>query len=182
MNIYKTCDYSRSEIIAFTGLLYLLSYSSIVSADIIYQWTDPWGKIQYSKTQVPGSSISDLTVLPRQQKVTAQQKQQAMLQKMATINKNNAWRNQQQNYEKQMQLHKRQSVQHCRKLRTLLADIRASNTRQYFWSRNYYPGGAYYYGDIRNSDRYPARYLDPYYYQDQFMEQDLQREIRTFCR
>ncbi len=178
MNIYKTCDYSRSEIIAVAGLLYLLSYSPVVSADIIYQWTDPWGQIQYSKTPEPGSSISDLTVLPQQQKVTAQQKQKAMLQKMATINKKSVWRNQQQDYEQQMQLHNRQSVQHCRKLRNFLADVRVRNSRQYFWSRYYHPGRPYY-GDIRSPDLYPDHY---YYYQDQYLEQDLQREIRRFCR
>ncbi|MCK5666637.1 MAG: hypothetical protein KAI17_24275, partial [Thiotrichaceae bacterium] len=50
--------------------LFCLVFSYEVSADTIYQWTDPWGQIKYSKTQVSGSMISELTEIPEMQTST----------------------------------------------------------------------------------------------------------------
>lgn len=155
----------------------LLLFSALLYADTIYQWTDPWGNIQYSKTAVPGSSVSDLKELPPKRKVTESQKQNAMLRKIWEIDQINTLRKNKHAYKKQLQFQKRKSDELCRKLRNYLADVRERNTRQYYWQRFYYPDTGLYY------KRYTSEYyIDPYYYQDQFMEQDMERDIRSYCR
>ncbi len=177
MNIRMNFNVIGNRCLKLVFLLMLILFCIELQAETIYQWSDPWGQIQYSKTPVSGASVSDLTELPPQKKLTARQKQEAMLQKMRQINQENSFRKNKQAYKKQIQFQKRQSDEHCRQLRSLLTDIQVRNNRQYYWEPYYYPGSLYYW------DRYtPERYPEPYYYQDQFMEQDLQREIRNYCR
>ena len=137
-----------------------------VFAEAIYQWTDPWGHIQYSKTQVPGSMLSDLTELPKQQKVTEQQKQQAMLNKMHKINKSNSLLQQENAKDKYILQQIRNKDDQCRKLRTLLSDVQMRNTRITVDYR-YYPG----YPNYRR-----------YNYADRALERDLYWQLREHCR
>ncbi len=148
---------------------YLLMCSACLNnvfAEAIYQWSDPWGHIQYSKTQAPGSMLSNLTELPKQQKVTEQQKQKAMLNKIQKIDKANS-HIQQENATKQfIQQQIRNKEAHCRKLRTLLSDVRLRNARltiDYY----YYPGHPNY----RRHN-----------YSDEVLERDLYWQIREHCR
>lgn len=145
--------------IILIGLLFLCHLSSAL-ADTIYQWSDPWGQIQYSKKPVPGAMISDLTELPEQQETTEQQKQAAMVRKLNEIKQDNLRRAQtkttQQNLKKQASL---EAKNHCTKLYNLLNDIRLTNL-SYFSVL----GPPYFYG----------------YYG--FLEYEISREIQTHCR
>ena len=160
----------------------LLAGSFTVFADTIYQWTDEWGQIKYSKTAVPGSMISDLTELPKTQEFTEQQKQQAMLNKMQKMNKASSLNKQQKAAEKFLRQQNKRSENHCRKLRNLLTDVRLRNTRRYYYQDNFYlPGAPYYPGRpyYPGGPYYPGVYD---YYPYDFLEQDLNREIREYCR
>jgi len=146
----------------------LLLYSACLNnvfAGAIYQWTDPWGHIQYSKTQIPGSMLSDLTELPKQQKVTEQQKQQAVLNKMQKIDNANTHIQQKKVQDKFVQQQIRNKDVHCRKLRSLLSDVRLRNAR--FTMDYYYPG----YPNYRRYD-----------YADKTLEQNLYWQLREHCR
>lgn len=144
-------------------------------ADTIYQWTDQWGQVRYSKTQVPGSMVSELTALPEIQEFTEQQKQDAMLRKLQQMNFDNESLRKKKSSQKLLKQHKRISDEHCRKLRDMLADVRLGNTRKYYWDSYYFPGSPYYQGRYYPFGRY-------HNYRYDFLEQDLFWEIRQYCR
>ncbi len=160
----------------FLCSLFCLVFSNEASADTIYQWTDPWGQIKYSKTQVSGSMVSELTELPKMQIFTDHQKQQAMLIKLKEIKHTNSIYLEKKSEKKFLMQQRKQNENHCRKLRSMLSDIRLRNTRRY------YPG--YFYGDPYYQGRayFPGRYIYAYDYQYDFLENDLYREIRGYCR
>lgn len=146
-----------------------------VLADTIYQWTDPWGQVKYSKTQVPGSMVSELTELPEIQVVTEQQKQEAMLLKKQEMNSNNALLRKKKYSQKLLKQQQKRNENHCRKLRNMLADVRLRNDRKFYWNNYYFPGQPRYYGRY-----YPYGRYNNYRYD--FLEQDLLWEIRQYCR
>ncbi|MDX2507188.1 MAG: hypothetical protein QNL62_22310 [Gammaproteobacteria bacterium] len=163
--------------LVFCGL-FSLCCSHWVVADTIYQWTDPWGQIKYSKTQVSGSMVSELTELPEIQEFTEQQKQQAMLQKMQAIKHADTLRREKESAEKFLRQQSKINESHCRKLRNMLTDVKLRNIRKYTPYRYYLSGDRYYRGRPFFPDRYD-------YYPDSsfdFLEQDLYLEIRKYCR
>ena len=143
--------------------LFSLCYVHDAFSDTIYQWTDQWGQVRYSKTQVPGSMVSELKELPRIEEFTEQQKQQAMLRKMQQMKNENTLLKNQKITEKLLQQQNKQNEQYCRQLRDMLANVRLRKNRRYYWNYYYLPGGY---------DRY--RY--------DFLEQDLFWQIREYCR
>lgn len=166
-----------SKWLYFCGGLFL-GFSHGVFADTIYQWTDQWGQIKYSKMQVPGSMVSELTELPELQVVTEQQKQEAMLNKIQEMKNTNTRYKQKKTTEKFLKQQKIIKDKHCRVLRNMLADVKLRN------SKRYYPGHYYFSEQYFYSGRnyFPNRY--GYYpgYSYDFLENDIYREIREYCR
>lgn len=157
--------------------LLLIYASQGIYAETIYQWSDPWGQIQYSKTPVSGAMVSPLTALPVTQNVTEQQKQEAMLKKLQIME--NASK-QVRNNKSVAQLLMQQRLQqdnYCRKLRDMLADIRSINVQRYYYPGNrVYPDRYYYQGrSAVPYDNYP-------HVNYKFLEMDLYREMRKNCR
>lgn len=149
---------------SYLSSLFLFS-SSCVFADVIYQWTDPWGQIQYSKTPVRGAMISELTELPKSQVMTEQAKLEAMLNKMQKIKNENAFEQKNMDIEKRLNQQKILKNKHCRMLREQLSDIRVRNSRVNYLN-NYYPQRYGYYSD----------------YSYRTLENDLYANIRQYCR
>jgi len=168
----------------FFCIKWLLIFTSLclccpcgVLADTIYQWTDPWGQVKYSKTQVQGSMISELTELPESQVSSEQQKQEAMLNKMQVIKKDNDYYQQKKHTDKALKQQRIIKEKHCQTLRNTLAELKLNNTRRYYTGNYYYPG----------QELYPARnYYGRYgYYRDNnynVLKNDLYKEIRKYCR
>lgn len=166
-----------SKWLFFSGSIFLCC-SDGVFADTIYQWTDPWGQLKYSKTQVQGSMVSELTELPKSQISTEQQKQEAMLNKMQEIKNANTLYQQKKITEKLLKQQKIIKEKHCQILRNTLADIQLKNARRYYPGNYYFPGQNFY--PARNY--YHGRYG---YYRDynyDLLENDLYKEIRKYCR
>ncbi len=167
------------------GLMILLRYGWIflcslpAAADVIYQWTDPWGQVKYSKTPVSGSMISELTELPLQQEFTEQQKQQAMLRKKQQIKQSNFINKQKKAAAEYIRLQNKKNENHCRKLRNILTEAQLRDSRTYYYLDNYYSPGAFFYPQ---RPFYPGGYDDYLDYPYAFMTQELNREIRDYCR
>lgn len=137
----------------------LFSFSPHIYADTIYQWSDPWGQIQYSKTPVPGAMISDLTELPEVQETTEKQKRDAMIRKLNEMRQANMQRSQQETMQNIIKLQTAKEKQHCIQLRNLMSDIQFAQLRQF---------------SIFGSP------LLPNYYGH--LQYDLSRKIQTKCR
>jgi hypothetical protein len=148
-----------------------LCYSQLSFSDTIYQWTDPWGQIKYSKTQVQGSMVSDLTELPESQESTEQQKQDAMVRKMQKIQEANEAYQQKKSAEQLLQQQKISKQRHCQALRNRLKDVQANNSGLYVQG-NYY----------RRHNLYPERKYYPGRYGYNFLVNDLYQEIKEYCR
>lgn len=162
---------------AFCCCLFLCC-SQNVFAETIYQWTDPWGQVKYSKTPVSGSMISELTELPETQDSSEQQKQEAMLKKMQEIRNDNSYRIQKNSAEKFLKKQNKKIENHCRKLRNMLVDVKLRSARIYDLNKYYGPGSYY---DQRRT--FPSIRYDNYMnYHYDFLEQDLYQEIREYCR
>ena len=100
-------------------------------AETIYQWTDPWGQIQYSRTPVPGSMVSDLTELPVQQATTEQQKQEAMVKKLQQMRQDNL-RHAQNEAEKQASKMKvMKDRNRCEALQNMTMEMQTAYLRQF---------------------------------------------------
>lgn len=112
-----------------TGLIILCHLSNAV-ASTIYQWSDPWGQIQYSETPVPGAMISDLKELPEMQETTEQQKQAAMVRKLQEMRQDNLQRKQITAARQHSKTQALEKKNHCIKLRNLLTEIQLTNLRQ----------------------------------------------------
>lgn len=168
-------NFNIHEIIRLLVVIVFMTLSNDVLSETIYQWTDQWGQVQYSKKPVPGSMVSELTEMPKTNVVTEQQKQDAMLRKMRQINNDNARLKNQANAQQLLLQQKRQSQKHCQALRTMLSDLRLGNIRRHPWNtyplsrRYYYPGRPYIW------DNYS-------HYRYDFLERDLHEQIRTYCR
>ena len=155
-----------------------LFFSQSVFSDTIYQWTDPWGQIKYSKTQVSGSMVSELTELPKIQESTEQQKQEAMLNKLQKIENANTLYRQKKSEAKFLKQQDKNNENHCRKLRNLLADIRLRSTRIYYRDRYYFSGNYY----SRRGPYFRDRFNHYPDYSYDLLENDLYWEIRQNCR
>lgn len=166
-----------SKRLFFSGSIFLCCLHG-VSADTIYQWSDPWGQVKYSKTQVQGSMVSELTELPESQISTEQQKQEAMLNKMQAIRNANKLYKQKKNTEKFLKQQKNIKEKHCRILRDMLTDIRLRNVRRYYPGNYYYPGQNFYPARNYYYGRY-GYYMD---YNYDLLENDIYIEIREYCR
>lgn len=134
-------------------------YFSYASADTIYQWSDPWGQIQYSKTPVPGAMISDLTELPAPQETTEQQKQEAMLRKFQSMRQDNLRFSQAEAERQALRMQELGARAQCEQLRDLMFEVQASDFRRYSIYGFYLLPG--YYGHLQT---------------------DISREIRQKCR
>ncbi len=159
------------------AILLLFSLLQSVYAETIYQWSDPWGHIQYSRTAVPGAMVSPLTQLPEPQTVTEQQKQDAMLRKMQAIKERSQRNIDEQTVAQLLTKQRQQKDQYCRKLRSMLADVKSVNSQKYYYPRGfYYSNRRYYQGrGYSGYDYYPLVQYD-------FLEMDLTGEIRKNCR
>ncbi|SEN64265.1 DUF4124 domain-containing protein [Nitrosomonas marina] len=136
-----------------------LIFSLTASAETIYQWSDPWGQIQYSTTPVPGAMVSDLTELPQSSPTTEQQKQDAMVRKLQKMQQLKLLRNQNKMEKLLLDEKMLQTRNYCRQLRIQIADLQARN----LW---HYPLiGLYYF---------------PNYYGH--LHIDLSKEYRNYCR
>ncbi|SER86241.1 hypothetical protein SAMN05421690_11162 [Nitrosomonas sp. Nm51] len=111
--------------------LILLNFSFLTIAETIYQWSDPWGQIQYSKTPVPGAMVSDLTELPKLTATTEQQKQDAMVRKLQEMKQKKLLQNQNTATQQMLSEQALQTKNYCRQLRLLIADIQTRNLWQY---------------------------------------------------
>ena len=129
-------------------------------ADTIYQWSDPWGQIQYSKTPVPGATVSDLTELPETSSTTEQQKQDAMVRKLQEMRQRNGRRNNNAAVKQQLNMQAITTKNNCKQLRILMADIQA----YHFWQH-----------PILNAPVFP----NPY---SQHLQFELSSEFRKKCR
>jgi len=159
--------------------LFCVFCSHRVFAETIYQWTDPWGQVQYTKTPVPGSMVSELTELPDTQASTEQQKQAAMLKKIQEIKQANIIYKQKKSSGKIFSQQRQRKGNHCRKLRNLQQDVRLGNIRKYDYLNNFYAPGYYFYPG--RPDRYGGYDYFPDY-PDELLEKKLNSEIRDYCR
>ena len=129
-------------------------------AETIYQWSDEWGQLQYSKTPVPGSMVSELTELPVVEPLNEQQKQAAMFRKIQEMRQNDFLQKKKvasDNQSKQQQLNIRN---YCSQLNNMLMDVqfRNANNLSYF-------------------DQFS--FLGHY---NVFLENNYRKEIRKYCR
>ena len=144
----------------FIFLMIILVHPLVVCADVIYQWTDPWGQRQYSKTPVPGAMISDLKELPEVKETTEQQKQEAMFSKLQQMRQMDMVLKQENLDKKNAQQNQRYLQKYCTQLQNTLMDVQLNHARNFsllghnFLSNNYYL----------------------------FIETDISREIRRNCR
>ncbi len=140
------------------GVVIFFSVSS-VCADTIYQWSDPWGQIQYSKTPVPGAMISDLTELPEPQETTEQQKQEAMLRKLQSMRQDNLRSAQTEAGRQALKMQELEARAQCEQLRDLIFEVQVA--------------------DFRRSLLYGFYPLPGYY---GHLQMDISRDIRQKCR
>lgn len=144
--------------------IFLIATPIYSAAETIYEWTDPWGHVQYSQTPVPGSRISEVTTLPKVKKTTEQQKQQAMSHKLKQINATSLRRKEEKNRVRLLEANEN----YCSKLRSLLVDVRLKIDRTHselLFYELYLPG---------------SFLLNNAHYQTQ--ENDIYREIQKSCR
>ncbi len=99
--------------------LFLSGCALNVHAETIYQWTDPWGQIQYSRTPVPGSMVSHLTELPEVTETTEQQKKDAMVRKLQKMKQNNRNKKLRAAAHQQSNAQTLRAKNHCKQLRIL---------------------------------------------------------------
>lgn len=156
----------------FFSICIFLYCSHRALADTIYQWTDPWGQVKYSKTQVQGSMLSELTELPKSQVSTEQQKQEAMVKKMQKIQNVSVLYQQKETTEKLLKQQKIIKKKHCQILQNKLKDIQLKNSRRYYPDNYYFP----------RKDFYPAINYYHRRYEYDLLENDLYKEIREYCR
>lgn len=148
--------------------LFLLAMPTKSVAELIYEWTNPWGQVQYSKTPIPGSRVSEVTTLPKAQKTSEEIKKQAMslkIQQMNAINLRNK-----ENAKKKNILMKQNiaNKNYCSRLRTLLVDVRLKINRVHS-------------GLLSHQAYLPGNFLlNSAYYQTQ--EEDILLELRKSCR
>ncbi len=149
-------------------ILFLVITSINSAAETIYEWTDPWGNVQYSQTPVPGSRVSEVTELPKKKETSEQQKKQAMSRKikqMKTISLRNREKTSRNSL---LRENAKINENYCNKLRTLLVDVRIRMNRTHsdlLFYEFYLPGSF-----MLNSAHY------------QTQENNLYREIRKNCR
>lgn len=130
-----------------------------VYAETIYQWSDPWGQVQYSKTPVPGAMISDLTELPAPRETTEQQKQEAMVRKLQKMRQDNIRFSHAEVERQTLNTKELNDNAYCEQLRNLMFEVQLANLRQY---------------------SLPGFYLVPGNFGH--LQMDLSREIRQKCR
>lgn len=145
-----------------TVLLLLLTLCVLPSvfAETIYQWSDKWGQLQYSKTPVPGSMVSELTELPAVQELNEQQKQAAMFRKIQEMRQADFLRKKKETIEdntKQQQLNMKN---YCTQLNNMLMDVQIRNANNLFYIDQFSFLGHY----------------------NVFLENDYRKEIRKYCR
>lgn len=145
---------------AFWFVLLLLFYDA--HAETIYQWRDPWGQMQYSKTPVPGAMISDLTELPEPQETTEQQKQDAMVRKLQEMQQDRHRAAQMQAARESSEIGALVERDRCMQLRNLMVEVQSARLRQY----QQFPFTPFLY--------------TPHYYGH--LQLDISREIRNNCR
>jgi ATP phosphoribosyltransferase regulatory subunit HisZ len=122
--------------------------------------------------------VSELTELPHIEESSEQQKQEAMLRKMQKMKNANVIRRQKKSAEKFLKQQSKRNENHCRNLRNILADVRLRNIRKYDLDTYYFPAVHYYSGRAYNSGGYGYYTRYPY----DFLEKDLDWEIREYCR
>ncbi len=144
--------------LVWLGLL-LSGYTLNACSETIYQWSDPWGQLQYSTTPVPGATVSDLTELPETTKTTAQQKQNAMIIKLQKMKQKNIQRKLQSASRQQSKIQAIKEKNHCKQLRALKADLHT----HYLWQHALI-----------------GFYFGPDYYSR--LNQDLSNQIYSACR
>lgn len=129
-------------------------------AESIYQWSDEWGQLQYSKTPVSGSMVSELTELPVVEALNEQQKQAAMFRKIQEMRQSDFLRKKKvtvDNKTKQQQLNMRN---YCSQLNNMLMDVQIRNANNLFYIDQFSFLGHY----------------------NVFLENDFRKEIRKYCR
>ena len=139
--------------------LYLFYCVSSSYADTIYQWSDPWGQIQYSKIPVTGAIISELTELPETSDTTEQQKREAMVRKLQELKHNNLQRYQKAIKHETLNAQVLATKNHCKHLRNIMTDLQLYNLWQY--------------------PAFGAPFLPGYY---GYLQYDLSKEINSKCR
>ncbi len=148
------------KIISVSLLLLTLCALPSVFAETIYQWSDPWGQLQYSKTPIPGSMVSELTELPAVQELNEQQKQAAMFRKIQEMRQTDFLRKKKETIEdnaKQQQLNLKN---YCTQLNNMLMDVQIRNANNLFYIDQFSFLGHY----------------------NVFLENDYRKEIRKHCR
>tara|TARA_R110002073_G_scaffold115988_1_gene254161 strand:- start:1524 stop:2045 length:522 start_codon:yes stop_codon:yes gene_type:complete len=165
-------NHDRKNCYLLISLIYICTSSSAI-ADTIYQWTDPWGQVQYSKTPEPGSMISELTELPETKKTTEQQKLEAILRSKRKMNEVLLRREKKNSTQQLLKAQTKLEMNYCNKLRNMLADIQLKATRNYFGFGGGYGGYDYFlpYNDL---------YAPIMHFESQ--ANDLNQEIRKNCR
>ena len=143
-------------------LLLLLMFCTLpnVLAETIYQWRDEWGQLQYSKTPVPGSMVSELTELPVVQELNEQQKQAAMFRKLQEMRQSNLLRKKNVTIEKNARLQQLNMKNYCTQLNNMLMDVQLRNANNLFYIDQFSILGHY----------------------NHFLENDFRKEIRKNCR
>ncbi len=166
--VSKLCKIRPMPIINTLLILFLVITSINSAAETIYEWTDPWGHVQYSQTPVPGSRVSEVTELPKTRETSEQQKKQAMSRKIKQMNTINLHNREKAIRNRQLRKHVKVNEDYCNKLRTLLVDVRIRMNRTHsdlLFYEFYLPG---------------SFMLNRAHYQTQ--ENNLYREIRKNCR
>ncbi len=138
----------------------ILSFVTSAYADTIYQWSDEWGQLQYSKTPVPGSMVSELTELPVVEELTEEQKQAAMFRKMQEMQQSNLLRKKQLLVENNQKLQQLNMKNYCTQLNNMLMDVQLRNANNLFYIDQFYFLGHY----------------------NHFLENGFRKEIRNNCR
>ena len=133
---------------------------SNVLAETIYQWSDEWGQLQYSKTPVPGAMVSELTVLPDVQELTEEQKQAAMFRKLQEMRQSNLLREKDSFVENNIKLQQLSMKNYCTQLNNMLMDVQIRNANNLFYIDQFSFLGHY----------------------NRFLENDFRKEIRQNCR
>jgi len=143
-------------------LLLLLMFCTLpnVFAETIYQWRDEWGQLQYSKTPVPGSMVSELTELPVVQELNEQQKQAAMFRKLQEMRQSNLLRKKNVTIENNAKLQQLNMKNYCTQLNNMLMDVQLRNANNLFYIDQFSIFGHY----------------------NHFLENDFRKEIRKNCR
>ncbi len=145
-----------------TVLLLLLTLCALPSvfAETIYQWSDQWGQLQYSKTPIPGSMISELTELPAVQELNEQQKQSAMFRKIQEMRQTDFLRKKNVTVENNVKQQQLNMKNYCAQLNNMLMDVQIRNANNLFYIDQFSFLGHY----------------------NVFLENDYRIEIRKYCR